>query len=318
MTWPSAPLDVDDAGVTETREPPAPEPASSSGIAPHGDAVALHARGVLPAEIPIVAEATEDLEIRGRELRAFCQRLLGSSDARSAVVEDAIDGLLTAVARRMPIALRGASDLVPVAYALHRRILGADRAFVVCDPRRSESGSSVRMPPSRRTVSLALEAAMGGSICLRSRRLPADFDLLREALRDAVPIAMVFVCLHGEDRVRDLLFRPLEVPGLAARAADSDHLLQDALDEAAAEFGIARLQIPRRLRKGILECVASFAELEKTALRVVALVSARSMSHAAARLAMAPVSLVRWLDRRPWLVAIVDELQARHDHDDDD
>jgi hypothetical protein len=307
--------------VTETRDPSSPETrADSADIPLHSDIVAVRARGaLLPSEVPVacLAGVTRSLAVRDRELRAFCRRLLGSSEPWSAVVDDAVDGLLAAVARGMPIALRGASDLVPVAYALHRRILGADRPFVVCDPRRCEGEGSVRMPPSRRTAALALEAAIDGSICLRSRRLPADFDRLHDSLRETFPAATVFVCLDGYDRVRDLCCRPLEIPCLAARTSESDRLLQEALDEAATVLGTARLWIPRRLRHGLLERVASFAELEKTALRLVALVSARNPSNAAARLRIAPVSLTRWLCRRPWLMAMLRELKAHRDRDDD-
>jgi len=314
--------DADDADVIEQRDPSSPETrAELSGITLHSDVVAVRTRGALrSSEMPAPMDMIEGIAIRDRELRAFCRRLLGSSDAWSPMVDDAVDGLLAAVARRMPIALRGASDLVPVAYALHRRIFGTDRPFVVCDPRRREGEGSARMPPSRRTMALALEAAIDGSICLRSRRLPTDFDLLRESLRAAAaPVAMVFVCLHGEDRVRDLFFRPIEVPSLAARASESDRLLQDALDEAARALGTERPRIPRRLRDGALEGVTSFAELEKTALRIVALVCSRNPSAAAARLEMAPVSLNRWLYRRPSLVEIVEfarEFKARGDNDD--
>jgi len=254
---------------------------------------------------------------RDRELRVFCRRLLGSSEARSVQVDDAVDTVLSAVARGLPIALRGTSDLVPVAYALHRRILGANRPFIVCDPRRRESAGSVRTPPSRRTVALALEAAMDGSICLRSRRLPADFERLCESVRNAAPFPTVFVCLYGDDRVRDLLCRPLEIPPLAARASESHRLLQEALDEAAAALGTERLRIPRQARQDVLEGVASFAELEKTALRIVALASARNPSQAAVCLRMAPASLKRWLHRRPWLMAALRELSAYRFHADD-
>lgn len=155
---------------------------------------------------------------------------------------------------------------------------------------------------------------MDGSICLRSRRLPADFDRLRASVCDAAPLPTVFVCLHGDDRVRDLLCRPLEIPPLAARASESHRLLQEALDEAATALGTGRLRLPRQARQGVLERVASFAELEKTALRVVALTSARNPSQAAVRLGMAPVSLTRWLHRRPWLMAVLRELKAHRFH----
>jgi hypothetical protein len=292
--------------------------ADPSSIPLHGEVVAVRAGGALrPSGVPDagLAEGNPNQSIAAldRDLRAFCRRLLGPSGARSALVDDAVDGLLVAVARGLPIALRGATDLVPVAYALHRRILGADRPFVVCDPRRREGRGSARMPPSRRTVARALEVARDGSICLRSRRLPTDFDLLRESLRHAVPATTIFVCLHGEDRVRDLVCRPLEVCSLTARASESDDLLQEALEEAAAALGAARLHIPRRLRQGALDGVASFAALAKTALRLTALASARNPSQAAAQLGMAPVSLMRWLHRRPGLVAIVRELKVDRD-----
>jgi hypothetical protein len=293
--------------------------AGSSGIPLHNDATAARERGALRLSggpLTCVTEGTEGIAVRDRELRVFCRRLLGSSEARSVQVDDAVDGVISAVARGLPIALRGTSDLVPVAYALHRRILGANRPFIVCDPRRYEGEGSVCAPPNRRTVALALEAAVDGSICLRSRRLPADFDRLCQSVRDAVPFPTVFVCLHSDDRLRDLLCRPLEIPPLAARAAESHRLFQEALDEAATALGTKRLQLPRQARQGVLERVASFAELEKTALRIVALATARNPSQAAERLRMAPVSLKRWLHRRPWLVAVLDEL-AYHFHADD-
>jgi hypothetical protein len=306
--------------VAETRDPSSPEQrADSPGIPLPNDAIAAREIGALRlSEVPVSAltEGTEDIAVRDRELRVFFRRLLGLSEARSAQVDDAVDRVITAVDRGTPIALRGASDLVPVAYALHRRIVGADRPFVVCDPRRREVEGSVRAPPNRRTVGLALEAAMDGSICLRSRRLPADFDRL-ESVRDAAPFPTIFVCLHREDRVRDLVCRPLEIPLLAARASESHRLLLEAMDDAATALGTGPLRLPRQARHGVLEGVASFADLEKTALRIVALASAPNPSQAAVRLGIALVSLTRWLDRRPWLLPVLDELKANRSHADD-
>jgi hypothetical protein len=305
--------------VVETRDPSSPEiGAGSSGIPLSNEAAAAREQGALRlSEVPVsvLTEGTEGIAVRDRELRVFCRRLLGSFEARSVQVDDAVDRVITAVDRGMPIALRGASDLVPVAYALHRRIVGADRPFVVCDPRRREGEGSVRAPPNRRTVALALEAAMDGSICLRSRRLPMDFDRL-ESVRDAAPSPTVFVCLHRDDRVRDLLCRPLEIPPLAARASDSHRLLQEALDEAATALGTGCLRLTCHARRGVLHGVASFADLEKTALRIIALASAPNPSQAAVRLGIALVSLTRWLHRRPWLLPFVDELKANRFHAD--
>src|SRR4051794_26993832 len=91
-----------------------------------------------------------------RELRELCCRLFGWSDDRASLVEDVMSTLLTAVARRTAIALRGESDLAPIAHALHGRLVGADRPFVVCDPRRRDCDGSVRFPPSRKAGMQAL------------------------------------------------------------------------------------------------------------------------------------------------------------------
>jgi hypothetical protein len=107
--------------VAETHDPSSPEiRAGSSDIPLRNDGVIVRPRGALrPSEVPLtcLAEGTDPIAARDRELRVFCRRVLGSSDARSVQVEDAVDGVLTALARGMPIALRGASDLIPVAYA---------------------------------------------------------------------------------------------------------------------------------------------------------------------------------------------------------
>ena len=63
------------------------------------------------------------------------------------------------------------------------------------------------------------------------------------------------------------------------------------------------------MRQSVFEQVASFAELEKTALRLVALASARNPTQAALQLQMAPVSLIRWLRRRSWPMTIRRDLE---------
>jgi hypothetical protein len=160
--------------------------ASSSGIPLHNDAIAPRERGApRPSEAPLtgLTEGTEGIAARDRELRVFCRRLLGLSEARSVQVDDAVEGVITAVARGLPIALRGTSDLVPVAYALHRRIVGVDRPFVVCDPRRREIEGSVCAPPNRRTVALALEEW----ICYEVLELEALANAANTAIDECAP-----------------------------------------------------------------------------------------------------------------------------------
>jgi hypothetical protein len=128
---------------------------------------------------------------RERELRDFCRRIFGWDDARREAVDDVMHVLLAAVPACAPIALRGKSDLVPVAHALHRRLLGPERPFVVCDPRGRDGDGSVRSAPNRGRGMDALLAAVGGSVCLRARRLPVDFDEMANSLRGSGPTAQV-------------------------------------------------------------------------------------------------------------------------------
>lgn len=67
-------------------------------------------------------------------LRGFLEQLLGWSNERT--VDLAIRSLKLAAEHQAALVLCGEDDLVPIAWALHRRTLGADRPFIVCDPRR--------------------------------------------------------------------------------------------------------------------------------------------------------------------------------------
>jgi hypothetical protein len=242
---------------------------------------------------------TEAVTVRyERELRNFCCRIFGWDDARKHLVDDVTQKLLAAVGQGAAIALRGESDLVPVAHALHRRLLGPERPFIVCDPRRCEGAGSVRSPPNFRNGLEALLAGTGGSICIRACRLPADFDALSEALRGPGPTAQVFVCLSNRDRIRDMLSPPVEVPSLHHRAADLDRLISEYLDDATRELGVGRMRFSSVTPDSVLRGITSFSELERVILRLVALKSTRNMSQAACRLRVAPVSLSRWVLRR--------------------
>jgi len=157
---------------------------------------------------------------------------------------------------------------------------------------------------------------MDGSLCLRSNRMPSDIDRLCLSRRNDSPSVAVFVCLHDDDAVRDLLCRPLDIPSLSAHAPEAERLVQESIDDAAGALGAATVRIPGPLRHAIIVRVGSFAELEKTSLRLVALASARNVTHAAARLGMAPVSLTRWLGRRRWLLPILNSLRKCFEHPD--
>lgn len=251
---------------------------------------------------PRLAARISDALARERDLRGLCCRILGWSSDRAGLVDDAMHTLHTAAARGGAVALQGDTDLVPVAFALHRRLMGADRPFVVCDPRRRAGDGSVRVPPNRNTGMLALDAAAGGSICVHSNRLPRDFDTLAMLLRHHRTMAVLFVCLHNHDRMMDVLCRPITIPPLAERRPELERLLNECLDEAAHTLGVARPQLPAQVQQGVLEDVESLCDLEKAALRLVVLHNTPNVNQAAQRLNMALVSLNRWIARRRWAV----------------
>lgn len=257
------------------------------------------------AEMRCLSGAPGSTTYRDRELRSFFCRLVGWADEVTALVDDMMHTLLSAVARRTPIVLRGESDLIPVAHALHRRLFDSDRPFVVCDPRRCEGDGSVRTPPNRRTGMLALETAMHGSVCVRSNRLPPDFDAFTMSLREEGSPVMLFVCLHDNDRIRDLLCPPIEIPSLAQREHDLERILDECLKEAAEALGVRAVRLSVDMRRSVLGDVRSLSDLEKATVRLVALMSARNLSQAAERLHMAPVSLSRWVRRRRWSAALL-------------
>lgn len=234
---------------------------------------------------------------RGDSLRSFCRRVYGWDRGQAALVEDAMGFLLSAITRCAVIPLRGQGDLVPIAHALHRRMFGTQRPFVVCDPRRHEGDGSVRSPPNRRTSARALDAAAGGSVCIRSVRLPVDYPLLAPSRRDSTG-TQLFVCLDKDDPIVDLLYPPLRIPSLAERAPDLERLLAEYVDDATQALGVSSMRLSGAMLAAILSRAESLADLEKSATRVVVLKSAPNISRAAEQLGMAPVSLTRWASRR--------------------
>jgi hypothetical protein len=232
------------------------------------------------------------------ELRAFLARMLGWSNERA--VDLALRSLALALDHRAALVLCGEGDLVPIAWALHRNTLGADRPFIICDPRRGTRVASVRSPASRASGVAAFEAAIGGSLCVRSRRLPGDFSALVARLRDADDVlCAICTAAVADPRPPLVLPAPLMVPPLAQRSAELDRIIAeyagDAIEELAAPASSFTAGDHAWVRA---HAAASLADIEKATLRLVAVRTSRNLSGAAARLGMAVVSLSRWLGRR--------------------
>jgi hypothetical protein len=111
-----------------------------------------------------------------------------------------------------------------------------------------------------------------------------------------------YICLDGD--LSQWLVRPgpIEIPPLTARTGDVPRIVDEYVHDATVELAPAprRLALTERDRQWLVEHAAtmSLSEIEKAALRLVALRSSTHLSNAAARLGMAPVSLSRWAARR--------------------
>jgi hypothetical protein len=204
-----------------------------------------------------------------------------------------------AATRRAALVLRGNGDLVPIARSLHRRVLGAARPFIVCDPRRRQSRATVRSAENYETGMSAFTAATGGSLCVRSLRLPRTFSVVLTSLRDPISRVQLVVCAQMSDDFEPYLAVPITVPPLASRPDEIDRIITEYAEDAITELGTPRTGFPSADREWVRTHSAStLPDIEKATLRLVAIRESRNLSNAAARLGMAPVSLSRWIGRR--------------------
>jgi hypothetical protein len=251
--------------------------------------------------LTLIAESRRSILLRG-----FLFRMLGWGDGRPAVVDHALRAVRMAVTRRAPLVVCGEGDLVPIARSIHRHALGDERPFVVCDPRRRSSEATVRSAENHETGLQALAAAWGGSLCVRNRRLPRDFDQVVSVLRGPETRVQLIMCAGQTDDCRSYLARPIIVPSLAGRELELDRIIEEYAEDAILDLGAPRVGFLAIDHEWVREYGASsLTEIEKATLRLVALRHSRTLSHAAARLGMAPVSLSRWIGRRKMPMTVV-------------
>jgi hypothetical protein len=238
-------------------------------------------------------------------LRGFLARLLGWGNERTGIVDEALRAVRMAATRRTALVLCGEGDLVPIARAIHRHVRNSTRPFIVCDPRRQASKETVRSAENHAAGVEALEAAAGGSLCVRSRRLPADFDQVIERLREPTSQVQLIICSEGSRECERCRVAPIVLPSLASRADEIDRIIHEYAHDAMIELETPRSVFPAADHDWVRKHAASsLPEIEKATLRLVALRASSSLTQAAERLGMAPVSLSRWIDRRAMPMAI--------------
>jgi len=238
-------------------------------------------------------------------LRSFCARILGWTSDRELVVEHAVRSIELTIDQSAALVVLGEFDLVPVAYALHRRMFGTDAPFILCDRRRDNTPASVRSAMNQGSGVAALEAARGGSLCVRFQRLPRDFSSVVAQLRSTEDTRLILV---GDGRYDThpflVLPAPIRIPSLRVRRQELARIVSEYGADAVAELSAREIDgrkgsFTEADRQWVIEhCPLTLPEIEKATRRLVALRMSSTLPRAAERLGMAPVSLSRWIDRR--------------------
>lgn len=232
------------------------------------------------------------------ELRGYVGRVLGMGPERIDAVDHALRAIRFAAIRGAALVLCGDGELVPIALDLHRRVIGPDKPFVSCDPRRRETDANVRSVQNTTKGMEALKAAKGGSICVWSNRLPRDFNDLTLALRRPGAEVQLIVCAHTPAEARSFIAAPIVIPSLRGRDRELDRIIDEYAAEALASLGCAG-PFTSDDRAWVREHSAtSLPEIEKGTRRLVALRHTKTLAAAASMLGMAQGSLQEWVGRR--------------------
>jgi len=228
-------------------------------------------------------------------LRGYLERLLGWDDALA--VEHALRSVDLAATHQAALVLCGDGDLVQVARGLHRHVLGDEHPFVLCDPRRHDTKAGAPLE-NHTTGMTALGAATGGSVCVRSKRLPRDFAKLVAVLRDpGARVQLIFCGPRPPDRT-ELVLAPIKIPALSARHHELDRIIEEYAREAAVALRSSAPFTETDCDWVRTHAATSLPEIEKGAWRTVALRKTGNIRGAAALLGMGHTSLGEWFDRR--------------------
>ncbi|MBK7539384.1 MAG: hypothetical protein IPI49_29300 [Myxococcales bacterium] len=128
--------------------------------------------------------------------------------------------------------------------------------------------------------------------------MPDDYAKMTEMAREPDAAVRVVVCAAPSADPFLILPGPLTIPPLASRAEDLPRIIEE-YGQDVATLGARPDAFTAEDRAWIARsCATTLHEVEKAALRLVALRMAGSISGAAELLGMAPVSLRRWISRR--------------------
>ncbi|MGN6104884.1 MAG: FHA domain-containing protein [Kofleriaceae bacterium] len=245
--------------------------------------------------ITLIAESARFIALRG-----LLSRMIGWKDDRTKIVDLALRRLHMAAMHRTPIVLCSPSDPVALAYSIHRVAFGAERPFVVCNPRRKETSETVRSATNVARATEALSAAAGGSMCIVAGRVPSDFDEAFERLEDPGSRVQLIVCSPKVIDAKPYRTAPIVVPPMSARLDELTLIVDEYAGDALSELGGRREYHYKTADRAwvIGEESRSLSTIQTATLRLVALRMTRNVTRAATRLGMARASLKGWIGRR--------------------
>jgi FHA domain len=255
--------------------------------------------------IRLVAESPRSID-----LRCFLARLLGWGwgDEQDAVIERTMASIRQAQIHRAPIILESDSDLIPVALDLHRHLFGANRRFVVCDPkRRPRSDKDVRLPLNFADPIEASEAAKQGTLCVRAERLPRGFAELLHHVLSTESTTQLMVCIDGMRPAERSFASPIVIPSLRSRSqTEIAQVIREYFLDAIVDLDGPPVPALADRAWIMKHSATSLVEVAKGTRRLVALRKAKTLRGAAELLGMTSPSLSRWLQHRGGLPGFSD------------
>lgn len=203
-----------------------------------------------------------------------------------------MESIHLAVNGQAQLSLCSTEDLVPFAHSLHRR--WSSGPFVTCDPRRRLMNESVRTAVNYLSGKEAVSAALNGSVCIRHYRQPKDYNSLVKEIRNKTNVTLIVIYISIIDHVKPA---PVVIPSLREVGERLGPMIDEYVCDAIYEFDALDGCVDNDDKKWIAENIDCIADIEKFAMRLVALRRSGTLCNAAKRLGMASVSLDRWVRR---------------------
>lgn len=243
--------------------------------------------------VRLVAESRRLISVR-----ALVARLIGWRLTRRTDVDFALRSLREMATLKSPLLLCGDGDLAVVAHQLHRALVGVDRPFVVCDPRRRRVERSARTHGNEPDAPQAIGSASGGTLCVWARYLPAGFAALARTLRDPGRRVRLILFTDALDHQSSIPTTTVALPALSTRSDEIARIVDEYAADAMEHFGATGRSFTVADRDRIAaRRPTSLAVIAHATARLVAIGHFGGVTRAAPHLSRSHVALSRWLAR---------------------